>query len=60
MLELELELELELAPAKENIIYHFAKTEELPFDNETLDLIFVASSLHWFDYRKFFKKVTLV
>lgn len=51
---------LEFAKKEKNLTYHLSKAEKLPFPNKTFDLIFAASSLHWFDRRAFFKEASRV
>lgn len=40
--------------------YHSGKAEELPFQADHFDLVFVASSLHWFERRPFLKEASRV
>lgn len=51
-----------LAKAKlhQSVHYQKASAEELPFNDSTFDLIFVASSLHWFERRKFLNQASRV
>lgn len=48
------------AEAHPKIHYEKADAENLPFENESFDLVLVASSLHWFERRKFFNQVSRV
>lgn len=51
---------LKLAPQKENITYLQGSAESLPFPDSHFDLIFVASSFHWFERKKFFLEASRV
>jgi len=51
---------LDCAGQESNLTYHLSKAEELPFADQSFDLVFVASSLHWFDRRRFFKEASRV
>lgn len=48
------------AGQRPNINYQIAEAENLPFSDEFFELIFVASSLHWFNRRLFFKEAARV
>lgn len=43
-----------------DIHYMIGEAENLPFTDHQFDLVFVASSLHWFERRKFLKEVSRV
>lgn len=48
------------AVSKSNIIYQLADAENMPFAGNSFDLVFVASSFHWFEKRKFLNQVNKV
>lgn len=47
---------LALAPKKDNIEYKIGAAEAIDLKNESLDLITIASGLHWFKEADFFKE----
>lgn len=51
---------LDHAVQHEKIRYQLGAAESLTFSENTFDLVFVASSLHWFQRRKFLKEVSRV
>lgn len=51
---------LDVAIQDPKIHYRKADAENLPFAEGTFDLVFVASSLHWFEKRKFLGQVSKV
>lgn len=51
---------LQMASPHSMVNYQKASAENLPFDENVFDLIFVASSLHWFERRKFLSQVSRV
>lgn len=42
------------------ISYQLADAENMPFEKDAFDLLFVASSLHWFEKRKFLNQVSKI
>ena len=44
----------------ENIEYLVAPAEEIYFEDETVDMVTVATALHWFDHDRFFAEVKRV
>lgn len=51
---------LKHAVKSDKIHYQLTDAENLPFERDTFDLVFVASSLHWFEKRKFLNQVSKV
>lgn len=51
---------LQVASPHSMVHYQKASAENLPFGENSFDLIFVASSLHWFERRKFLSQVSRV
>ena len=54
------EKQIKNAVQKENLIYHICKAEEMPFADDTFDLVTSATAVHWFHFDKFFKEVKRV
>lgn len=44
----------------DNIEYLVAPAEEIYFEDETVDMVTVATALHWFDHERFFPEVNRV
>lgn len=51
---------LDHAVSDPKIKYQLADAENMPFEPESFDLLFAASSLHWFEKRKFLNQVSKV
>jgi ubiquinone/menaquinone biosynthesis C-methylase UbiE len=51
---------IDCAVKNQKISYLLADAENLPFSEAEFDLVFVASSLHWFEKRKFLNQVQKV
>lgn len=51
---------LQMASPHSIVHYQKASAENLPFTENSFDLIFVASSLHWFERRKFLSQISRV
>ena len=45
---------------KENVEYLVAPAEEIYLEDETVDMVTVATALHWFDHSRFFPEVKRV
>jgi ubiquinone/menaquinone biosynthesis C-methylase UbiE len=52
--------QLDYSFKKENITYINSKAEELIFENETIDIITIATGLHWMDIEKTMKEIDRV
>jgi hypothetical protein len=48
------------AVQKQNLHYHVCRVEEMPFADDTFDLITSATAVHWFRFDKFFKEIKRV
>lgn len=51
---------LDYAVSHEKVTYQLADAENMPFPAGSFDLVFVASSFHWFEKRKFLNQVNKV
>lgn len=51
---------LDNAVTHPKVIYQLADAENMPFPENSFDLVFVASSFHWFEKRKFLNQVKRV
>lgn len=51
---------LDHAQPHSKVLYQLADAENMPFPENSFDLIFVASSFHWFEKRKFLNQVKKV
>lgn len=52
------ENQIKNAVEKDNIIYEVVSAENVAFKDNSFDLITVAQAIHWFDFDKFYEKVT--
>ena len=52
--------QIDNAIEKENVEYLVAPAEEIYLDDETVDMVTVATALHWFDHSRFFPEVKRV
>src|SRR6266498_4307839 len=54
------EKQIENGIQRPNLHYHVCNVEEIPFADNSFDLITSATAIHWFQFDKFFKEIKRV